>query len=40
MPILGRRETKYVYPSLFFLFLLFLLLLRLGAAMAGFKFFP
>ena len=32
---LGRRETKYVYPSLFFLFLLFLLLLRMNATAAA-----
>ena len=32
---LGRRETKYVYPSLFFLFLLFLLFLRMNAAAAA-----
>lgn len=29
---LGRYQTKYVYPSLFFLILLFLLLMRHSAA--------
>lgn len=30
----GRRQTRYVYPSLLFLFLLFLLFLRMSAAAA------
>ncbi len=34
MCTLRRQETKYIYPSLLFLFLLFLLFLKMSAAIA------